>query len=242
MLRILYDFVEHFLSRLLLIPQGQRSCNKMNTERFREQVRHYRTPTGKTQQELAKVLALNPQVLSHKLHGVRNAHLTHREVQTVVKTLVEWGAMKQQAEARELLELMECPDFLPAEWEIPPLNRLEAVSNMRSRHLHNICIPVAEYEVLTQGGCAPPSIVLEQEGDAGASRLPCWDWGEAIDVSSFYGREDELVEVERWVVDDRCRLVVLLSIGGLGKTALSIKLAQQIAPHFGFVLWRSLQN
>src|SRR5207248_10858963 len=60
--------------------------------------------------------------------------------------------------------------------------------------------------------------------------------------SPFYGREDELVEVERWVVDDRCRLVVLLSIGGLGKTALSIKLAQQIAPHFGFVLWRSLQN
>jgi WD40 repeat protein len=215
---------------------------QMNRERFRKQVCHYRAPTGKTQENLAKVLALNPQVLSHKLHGVRNAHLTHREVQTVVKTLVEWGAMKQQAEARELLELMECPDFLPAEWEIPPLNRLEAVSSMRSRHLHNICIPIAEYEVLTQGGCAPPSIVLEQEGDAGASRLPCWDWGEAIDVSPFYGREDELVEVERWVVDDRCRLVVLLSIGGLGKTALSIKLAQQIAPHFGFVLWRSLQN
>ena len=62
---------------------------QMNRERFYEQVRHYRAPTGKTQQDLAKVLALNPQVLSHKLHGVRNAHLTHREVQTIVKTLVE---------------------------------------------------------------------------------------------------------------------------------------------------------
>ena len=87
----------------------------MNTERFREQVRHYRAPTGKTQQDLAKVLALNPQVLSHKLHGIRNAHLTHREVQTIVKTLVEWGAMTKQAEARELLELMDCPNFSPAE-------------------------------------------------------------------------------------------------------------------------------
>src|SRR3989442_9139488 len=91
----------------------------MNSERFREQVRHYRTPTGKTQQELAKVLALNPQVLSHKLHGIRNAHLTHREVQTIVKTLVEWGAMTKQAEARELLELMDCPNFSPAEWDEP---------------------------------------------------------------------------------------------------------------------------
>src|SRR2546422_9778069 len=100
----------------------------MNTERFREQLRHYRALTGKTQQDLAKVLALNPQVLSHKLHGVRNAHLTHREVQTILKTLVERGAMKQQAEVRELLELMECPHFPPADWEIRPLNSLEARS------------------------------------------------------------------------------------------------------------------
>src|SRR5438128_10174280 len=156
---------------------------QMNRERFRKQVCHYRAPTGKTQENLAKVLALNPQVLSHKLHGVRNAHLTHREVQTILKTLVEWGAMKQQAEVRELLELMECPDFPPAEWEIPPLNRLEAVSNMRSMHLHNIRIPIVEYEVRTQGGCAPPSIILEK-GEGSASQLPRWDWGEAIDVST----------------------------------------------------------
>jgi transcriptional regulator with XRE-family HTH domain len=56
----------------------------VNTERFREQVRSYRALTGKTQEELAKVLGLNPQVLSHKLHGIRNARLTHREVKTIV--------------------------------------------------------------------------------------------------------------------------------------------------------------
>ena len=60
----------------------------MNTDRFREQVRSYRTLTGKTQEELAKVLGLNPQVLSHKLHEIRNAHLTHREVKAIVTTLV----------------------------------------------------------------------------------------------------------------------------------------------------------
>src|SRR5713101_3329999 len=91
----------------------------MNLERFREKVRYYRPLTERTQEDLANTIGLSPYVLSHKLHGTRNARLTHREVQAIVKTLVEWGAMTRQAEARELLELMECPDFLPDEWNAP---------------------------------------------------------------------------------------------------------------------------
>ena len=214
----------------------------MNIERFREQVRYHRSPTGKTQADLAKVLSLNPQVLSHKLHGIRNARLTHREVKTLVRTLVEWGAMNRQAEARELLELMDCPDFLPAEWKVPPLNRLEAATSTHSVHLRNIQIPVVEYEVPMQGGSATHPIVLEKREDLASSQLPRQDWGEAIDVGRFYGREDELVELERQIVDDHCRLVAILSRGGFGKTALSVKLTQQVARHFDFVIWRSLQN
>jgi len=214
----------------------------VNTERFREQVRHYRAPTGKTQQDLAKVLALNPQVLSHKLHGIRNAHLTHREVQTIVKTLVEWGAMTKQAEARELLELMDCPNFSPAEWEIPPLNWLEAATSTHSVLVQNIRIPIVEYEVPTQESDAVHPTALEKGEDVASFQLPRQDWGEAVDVSRFYGREQEMPELERWIVDDRCRLVALLSRGGFGKTALSVKLTQQVAHHFDFVIWRSLQN
>src|SRR2546421_2454767 len=154
--------------------------NQMNTERFREQVRSYRTLTGKTQQELAKVLGLNPQVLSHKLHGVRNARLTHREVKAIVTTLVQWGAMSKQAEARDLLELMECPDFPPAQWDEPPLNRLEAATSTHSVLVQNVRIPIVEYEVPTPGGRAPASLVLKKGEDGGPSR---WDWGVAMDVS-----------------------------------------------------------
>jgi WD40 repeat protein len=214
----------------------------VNAERFREQVRFYRTLTGKTQEELAKVLGLNPQVLSHKLHGVRNARLTHREVQTIVTTLVQWGAMNKRAQARDLLELMECPDFPPTAWNEPPLNRLEAAASTHSVHLHNIRIPVVEYEVPMQGGKASPSSVLKKGENGVAPRHPRCDWGEAMDVSRFYGRQEELAELERWVVEDQCRLVALLSRGGLGKTALAVKLMQQVAPHFDFVLWRSLQH
>src|SRR6266700_3860623 len=68
------------------------------------------------------------------------------------------------------------------------------------------------------------------------------DWGEAIDVSSFYGREQEIAELERWLLIDKCRLVVLLGMGGIGKTVLSVKFARQAASHFDFIFWRSLHN
>ena len=72
--------------------------------------------------------------------------------------------------------------------------------------------------------------------------LPTTSWGEAIDVSHFYGRQQELEALEQWIVLDRCRLIALLGMGGMGKTALSIKLAQTVQPHFEFVLWRSLRD
>jgi YD repeat-containing protein len=54
------------------------------------------------------------------------------------------------------------------------------------------------------------------------------DWGEAIDASLFYGRVSELDTLEQWIVRDRCRLVAILGMGGMGKTALSVKLAQRL--------------
>ncbi|MBP5974414.1 NACHT domain-containing protein [Brasilonema sp. CT11] len=68
------------------------------------------------------------------------------------------------------------------------------------------------------------------------------DWGEAIDVSIFYGRTDELTKLQQWVEQDKCRLVALLGIGGIGKTALSVKLAQLAQEGFEFVIWQSLRD
>lgn len=68
------------------------------------------------------------------------------------------------------------------------------------------------------------------------------DWGEAIDVSIFYGRSNELATLKQWIIQERCRLVAVLGIGGTGKTALSVKLAEQIQDEFEFIIWRSLHN
>ncbi|HEY9783612.1 MAG TPA: NB-ARC domain-containing protein [Leptolyngbyaceae cyanobacterium] len=67
------------------------------------------------------------------------------------------------------------------------------------------------------------------------------DWGEAIDVSVFYDRTSELAQLEQWLLGE-CRLVAILGMGGIGKTALSVKFAQQVQHQFDRLIWRSLRN
>jgi len=66
--------------------------------------------------------------------------------------------------------------------------------------------------------------------------------GDAPSVSIFYGRAQENESVVRWVQTDGCRLVGVVGMGGMGKTALTAKVAHAIGPSFDAVLWRSLRN
>jgi WD40 repeat protein len=66
--------------------------------------------------------------------------------------------------------------------------------------------------------------------------------GIALDTSTFCGRGEELVQLKQWVLEEKCRLVLLLGIGGIGKSTLAAKLVQQIQTEFEVVVWRSLQN
>ena len=68
------------------------------------------------------------------------------------------------------------------------------------------------------------------------------DWGEAVDASIFYGRTEELAILENWILNDRCRLVALLGMGGIGKTALSVRLSENIEGEFDYLIWRSLRE
>lgn len=71
---------------------------------------------------------------------------------------------------------------------------------------------------------------------------PRTDWGEAPDVSIFYGRTEELEQLKQWILTDKCRLVLLLAMGGMGKTSLSTRLGKEIQNKFDYVIWKSLRN
>ncbi|WP_200667986.1 NB-ARC domain-containing protein [Oxynema sp. CENA135] len=70
------------------------------------------------------------------------------------------------------------------------------------------------------------------------------DWGNAPDLSSFYGREAELATLEHWIVGDRCRSISILGLGGIGKTSLAIAAVKEVleAGNFDRLIWRSLSH
>src|SRR5438874_6795950 len=72
--------------------------------------------------------------------------------------------------------------------------------------------------------------------------MPQEDWDDVPDVTNFAGRVEETAMLEQWMERDHFRVVVVLGMGGVGKTALAAKVARQMKDTFEYVFWRSLQN
>ena len=68
------------------------------------------------------------------------------------------------------------------------------------------------------------------------------DWGEAPNIQTFYGRTEEIVKLEEWIMRDRCHLLAICGMGGIGKTALAVRLVENIQSQFDCFIWRSLRG
>ena len=82
--------------------------------------------------------------------------------------------------------------------------------------------------------------ISSSQSEEAANHYTYIDWDAAPDVSVFYNRTDELATLNDWIVNQRCRLVAVLGMGGIGKTSLTVKLARQIQEQFDYLIWRSL--
>lgn len=66
---------------------------------FKESIKAYLRSSGYAQSELAHELGLHAKVLSRKLNGNANAHLTHQEIRSIITTLANWRAIATRGEA-----------------------------------------------------------------------------------------------------------------------------------------------
>jgi hypothetical protein len=67
------------------------------------------------------------------------------------------------------------------------------------------------------------------------------DLGDAPEPNLFYNRTSELTTLENWILG-RTRLITILGLSGIGKTALTLQLISQIQHEFDYIIWRSLRN
>ncbi len=153
-----------------------------------------------TQRDLADAVGLSASELSSRLNGSSGAHLAPRDVRAVVRALAEWGAIQTQAEAGELLAMMDCPSFSAAEWAAPPLDLLTA--------------PAPPPPLPT-----PPTPPAPSLHSLPTTNLPA-------PLSSFIGRERELATAEANLADNR--LLTLVGAGGTGKTRLAVEVARRM--------------
>src|SRR3954467_3058690 len=91
---------------------------------FRLKLREYRLLVNRNQADLAAYLNLDYNELSNRLNAHKKARLSHDNMRTIVRALAEWGAITTRTQAEELLDLMLCPHFDPADWQARPLANL----------------------------------------------------------------------------------------------------------------------
>src|SRR5947209_13113956 len=184
-----------------------------------------RTRLGLTQTELAEILGVSRRVVIDWEGGLTYPKADHLK-QFVVLAIEHqaWPFGREAEEVRALWQAARQKVLLDEAWLGGLLSHIQA--------------PPASQPGEETSVTAPPPDALASPSRGG----PRVDWGDALAVTSFYGREWELDLLSEWVVQERCRVVSVLGQGGIGKSALATKVMHGVAEDFEVVIWRSLRD
>src|SRR6266581_3487783 len=183
-----------------------------------------RTQIGLTQTGLAERLHISRRAVTEWEAG--SSYPTAEHLQQLIALAVRASAFPAEREAEEIRALWKAARqkvLLDEAWFASLLSRTRPALTL---------LPPVPLE-------APRPGELPAAQPKPAPRL---EWGEALAVPTFYDREQELATLARWVVEEGCRLVSVLGMGGIGKSALVVRAMQQLAGHFAVVLFRSLRD
>jgi transcriptional regulator with XRE-family HTH domain len=196
-------------------------------ESFRGLLLRHRGRTGLTQRNVAARAGVSHRSVQDWESGVN--YPTAERLQGVIRVLLEAGGLTAGREAAEAHELWEA-----AEREAPRMH-----TPIDDRWLEGLL-------AARLSPTSRPASDTPHEVPAAAPRIGAvertQDWGEAPDTLGFIGRGVELALLRRWVLDESCRLVAVLGMGGIGKTSLAARLVQEVAPSFERIYWRSLRD
>jgi WD40 repeat protein/transcriptional regulator with XRE-family HTH domain len=183
-----------------------------------------RTTIGLTQAGLAEFLGVSRKAVGGWESGGSYPKAEH--LKALLTLAVHQGTFPAGREAEEIRAFWQAAHqkmVLDESW-------LSALLSQRHRTLERMVPPSIDVT-----GDATPALAAPASG-------PRVEWGEALDVPSFYGRERELATLAQWVVQERCRVVSVLGMGGMGKSALVTSAMRRMAVHFQVVIFRSLRD
>ena len=185
----------------------------MTGETFSDRVQAYLRASGYSQKDLADELGLHSKVLSRKLHGSSNAHMTQLEVGRIIKTFARWRAITTRSEAIQLLELAQLKQtsLTSEEWQSSPLNLLEDDSAQS---------PLPQ----------PSSSVPLSSTDHEMHNLPA-------PVTRLIGRQWAVERLRQLLGRNDIRLITLFGPGGSGKTRLALHVATEMLTAFPHGVW-----
>ena len=161
----------------------------------------------------------------------RSLRIHHNYINEIKSKIIQEGYRTQRALADDAgLCLTTVSNFLNGK----PVDYATFEELCRRLSLDWQEISISNTEVISTPLCSYAKIRKKQ------TKISNQDWGTAIDISAFYGRSQELTQLESWILQDSCRLVGLFGMGGVGKTTLATQLTKQIHDQFDYVFWRSV--
>jgi transcriptional regulator with XRE-family HTH domain len=191
---------------------------------FGQRMLALRTAIGLSQAGLADLLGVSRQAVGDWEAGSSYPKAHH--LQHLIRLAVQQQAFPPGREAEEIRALWKAAHqkvLLDEQWLSTSLG------NARSSLALVTPLPVTP-------------VPEKPSAPARAASGPRVEWGEALDMPSFYDREQELAVLMRWIVEEGCRMVSVLGMGGIGKSALVVRAMQRLVDHFDVLVFRSLRD